>query len=175
MSSSPLFNSPNRSANVKRKIPDSFYRPPVLKTQLFSAYDTHQRVIHHSHTNSLPVEAPTPLKSNPNLVSSGSISNIYEKSNTKVHPLAQHTSTTKPLLNDQVKSPYSPIINKLQDTQYFHSKTYSLPVSFDPNPILTTQQTFVPPVRNYNPNGDIPLPPGWDFEKTSNGQIYYIK
>lgn len=177
MSCSPLYNSPNRTSNVKRKMPESFYRPPVLKTQLFSAQEIiNQRNIHHSHTASLPIENPAPLKSNLN--SASSVNNLYDNPAPVNHQsLSNSSNNLYPMPTDSPKQAYP---NPVQQ-QFFHAKTFSLPVSFDPNPMqspntyLSTSQTFAPPMRNYNPNGDIPLPPGWECEKASNGRFYYIK
>lgn len=69
-----------------------------------------------------------------------------------------------------------------------HSKSYSLPANFqESNTNLAAnvyihssinniqQQQPPPPPRTVFANGDIPLPNGWELEKTSSGQVYYIK
>ena len=87
------------------------------------------------------------------------------------------------------KNEYSPLMNiNLQTQMRFqvynnhhnpHSKSYSLPANFqDTNPQQFMQQNKPhqqqpPPPRSLN--GDIPLPSGWELEKTSTGQAYYIK
>ena len=53
-------------------------------------------------------------------------------------------------------------------SQSFHSKTYSLPTAFD-NVAAKTVEMPIGPVN------ETPLPHGWTCEKTSNGQIYFIK
>ena len=186
LSNSPLSNSPNRNSNVKRKIPDSFYKPPVLKTQLFSI---EQRSIHHAHTNSLPVETPLQMTT-PNLHSTSSFNNLYEAAYTT--PTKQ-PQTAQPMMNNHFANSNpiginNPVINKHLDQPQFgnqagqHVKTYSLPVSFEPstyvnngNGYMSNSQVLPPPTRNFNNAIDIPLPPHWEAQKTANGQVYFIK
>ena len=89
-----------------------------------------------------------------------------------------------------IKNEYSPLMNINQQAHMrfqlynnhnnnhnSHSKSYSLPANFqDSNP----QQQFIQQTKQQPPpprslNGDIPLPSGWELEKTSTGQAYYIK
>lgn len=63
-----------------------------------------------------------------------------------------------------------------------HSKSFSLPVDFHSPFANAPQQTPPqpqqppPPPRVVNSFvGDVPLPPGWEAEKTATGQIYYMK
>ena len=92
--------------------------------------------------------------------------------------------------NTNVKNEYSPLMNIQQQQQHLrfqiynqnpnsHSKSYSLPANFqDPNPQQYMIQNKIqpPPPRSLaNGCGDIPLPSGWELEKTSTGQAYYIK
>ena len=57
-----------------------------------------------------------------------------------------------------------------------HSKSFSLPVSFDPQHQQPNQaQMLPPPERACHLNGDVPLPTGWVSEKAPNGQTYYYK
>ena len=61
-----------------------------------------------------------------------------------------------------------------------HVKTFSLPVAFEPSTYLnknnaTSSQALPPPTRGFNQNIDVPLPAGWQAEKTSTGQVYFIK
>lgn len=66
-----------------------------------------------------------------------------------------------------------------------HVKTFSLPVSFEngvggavpPGTMSNASSSGMlpPPIRPFNSQGDIPLPPGWDFQQAPNGQIYFIK
>lgn len=210
-------NSPNRvnNMNVKRKMPETFYRPPVLKTQLFSAgfvengglHQTqpqiHPRIIQHSHTNSLPVvvdnlsqQQQQPLMTT--AVSTTSLINTQQQSPMKtIIPtssphLFQTQPQPQPIIIQNIHHPnhhhhqqqplqqHSDVFMTSNSMQQQHAKTYSLPVSFDVvanSSGLTMQQQMAPPppIRTFNSHGDIPLPPGWDFQQTSNGQLYYIK
>lgn len=168
MSNNSLIGSPNRISHAKRKMPESFYRPPVQKTQLFSASEILPHAIHHSHTNSLPIDT-TPQQP-ANLSNAHSANNLYDKSNSMKNPSHMYFSK-----NDNPIG-ISPLVKSEQ--QYFHSKTYSLPCTFDPiqqSHLMGNSQNLGPPVRSQNPMGDIPLPPGWTSEKTSTGQTYFIK
>lgn len=60
-----------------------------------------------------------------------------------------------------------------QQQQSQHSKSYSLPVAFDPLQQQHQAQILPPPERAFNLNGDVPLPSGWSSEKAPNGQTYY--
>ncbi|CAF0723547.1 unnamed protein product [Brachionus calyciflorus] len=170
MSNNPLINSPSRISHAKRKMPDSFYRPPVQKTQLFSASEILPRSIHHSHTNSLPVDVPPQQLAN--ISNALSVNNLYEKSNS---PKVQQSVFYAPQVEHT--RGISPLVGK-PEQQFFHAKTFSLPCTFDPNnqsnPYAVNTQNFAPPLRTQNPNGDIPLPPGWSSEKTPTGQTYFI-
>lgn len=171
MSNNSLIGSPNRISHAKRKMPESFYRPPVQKTQLFSASEILPRSIHHSHTNSLPADVPP--QHLVNLPNAHSANNLFDKSNILKPPAHMYYSP-----KNESPLAISPLVKSEQ--QFFHSKTYSLPCTFDPvqqNAHLTgnTNQSLAPPSRSQNPMGDIPLPPGWHTEKTPTGQTYFIK
>ena len=62
-----------------------------------------------------------------------------------------------------------------------HVKTFSLPVAFDPSSYIMNKNAhhsntvLPPPMRSFNQNIDVPLPPGWQSEKTATGQVYFIK
>lgn len=170
MSTNSLIGSPSRISHAKRKMPESFYRPPVQKTQLFSASEILPHSIHHSHTNSLPVDAsPQQLAS---LANAHSANNLYDKSKS-----VKNTSHMYYLPKNDAQLAISPLVKSEQ--QYFHSKTYSLPCTFDPvqqnSHLMGNGHNLAPPSRSQNPIGDIPLPPGWSSEKTPTGQPYFIK
>jgi hypothetical protein len=183
MSNKSLVNSPSRASNVKRKMPESFYRPPVFKTQLFSGSIESQRIIHHAHTSSLPVEVPNaPI----NLTLAQSVNNLNVTQPNFINPVNKPDSLyLKNIVsaesNGSNNAIYASIAPKAIASQQYltpqHVKTYSLPVSFDPTTSNSSGNSGMepPPSRVYNKNGDIPLPPGWDYQKTATGQVYYIK
>ena len=186
----------NRNSSlVKRKIPDTFYAPPVLKTQVFSSNELTQSPQHklplrahinHSHTNSLPVDTMHPAfnPTQSNLHPTGSVNNL-----TELNPNASLFNTTpmKSQIQQQqhqqsMYASYSPMHltnenTKVNQSNYVnqsqHAKTYSLPVSFDPQQADSYAQ-LQPPIRNKH-LGDIPLPEGYTYETTPSGQIYFIK
>ena len=107
-----------------------------------------------------------------------------QQSQTSVYPMCQNFNT---------KNEYSPLMNIQQQQQMrfqiynnnqnmSHCKSYSLPANFQD---VNQQQQFMlptnmtpkmqPPPRLLSGNGDIPLPSGWELEKTASGQAYYIK
>lgn len=208
-------DSPSRNGIGKRKMPDTatFYPSPALKTQLFTPgigspsssssspnvaaainnsemaprSPLPQRLIHHQHTNSLPVEAPmmtmmmsSQLQQQQSQPQHGhfNVTNQYQASYQYQYPNNCHQTPQQPV------SSYTALMPSKQTdmfTQPQHVKTYSLPVSFDnglaPNGSMSAAGSGIlpPPSRTYNSNGDIPLPPGWEFQQTQNGQFYYIK
>ena len=169
----------NRGNLVKRKISEAFYEQPTLKPQVFA------RTINHSHTSSLPVEAPLTAVHNPNL--SNSINNLSE---TFIQPsiAAVGTAAASPSRSSlhqskenlhHVSAHPSAGLRKFPThlNQFQHVKTHSLPVPMCAENLdyANKYKSTAPPNRNANVNGDVPLPPGWSFEKTSAGQIYFIK
>lgn len=193
---------PSRNSSlIKRKIPDTFYAPPVLKTQVFSSSEIisqpkvppQQRShINHSHTNSLPVDTSSTAhpfsQATPNIHPSGSVNNLAElTSSAQFTPMKTQQQQQQ---QSQIYSTYSPMHmsaeSKLAQSNYVnqspHAKTYSLPVSFDQQQQQQQQQQgnysstnhlLQPPVRNKH-LGDIPLPEGYTYETTPTGQIYFI-
>lgn len=178
-----------------------------------------QRIIHHSHTNSLPIPMmphqvahpqhhPTMMPSNVVSHPSGFVNqNINPYHHQQQQNYQHHHQTTPtngngpyyqyPNPNPNIQQQPGMYANQIpkqgsQTTETFpspsvssiqpqHVKTFSLPVSFDggpgPNGSMSNAGSTMlpPPIRQFNSHGDIPLPPGWDFQQAPNGQIYYIK
>jgi hypothetical protein len=97
-------------------------------------------------------------------------------------PSAYHLpQQQQPMFN--TKNEYSPLMNIQQQQQMrfqifnnmSHSKSYSLPANFQDQQFMITAPKMQPPPRSISSNGDIPLPNGWELEKTTTGQAYYIK
>jgi len=195
-----LTSSPTRNL-VKRKMPESFYKPPVLKTQVCSIEAIHHQNHNHTHTFSLPSlnetkNTKSPLQHNRQspLIATGSIDNINEHShfNQPQNPTSQFNSSFKAQTSTQ-QHIHQNLMPPLQPShqQLHHAKTFSLPVSFDPNTYLLSSrndigtkssslssnahlQQLQPPSSSFNQSIDVPLPPGWQSEKTSTGQVYFI-
>lgn len=183
-------NLNNRNNIVKRKIPESFYAPPVLKTQVFSS-ELQRSHINHSHTNSLPVETVqyTTQPSINNLNSTGSFNNLTDQSNYSSFQQQQHVPVPQQLQQQQqpIAFPNQQVMNVInENNQSQHAKTYSLPVSFDNPPLINSNNNnnqfanthLQPPLKNSKNliQGDIPLPEGYTCEvDKSTGQIYFIK
>jgi hypothetical protein len=131
---------------LKRKMPEYFDDPLILKSHVFS------RTISHSHTTSLPIETPACNHNKSHLVETFSDQNCKDlKRNANINEL-----------NIQKNSN---LINKLSNK---HEKTFSLPTETQNN--IGEQY----PSYNYNINY-IPLPNGWKSEKTANGKTYFIE
>jgi hypothetical protein len=169
-------NSPNRSAMAKRKMPDTFYKPPLLKTQLFqpSSGSTlpemaspQHRIIHHSHTNSLPVDtSQLPANNSSNL-------------NPNVQPLGSAASTSN-LYDHRMPINQAVNFNSMPSTTVgqSHVKTFSLPVPFDQQQAMASSASFVTSsssayVNNQRPGNGFEA--GWEAERTPTGQVYYFK
>jgi hypothetical protein len=208
-----LTNSPSRNL-VKRKIPESFYKPPALKTQVCSLEAIHASS-NHAHTFSLP-SLDSPNIKNPNLThhhhhhnhanqvhARGSTGSLNEpstfNSHFNKHSIMQQQGTQfnnsfTPQMHQQNNLFHNQMLQQQQQhqQQQLHAKTFSLPVTFDPNTYtnqsaassLTTsgsnnnnihhQGVLQPPSSAFSQNIDVPMPPGWTSEKTSSGQVYYI-
>lgn len=249
--------SPNR---VKRKMPEPFYRPtptqasPLIQSSsstpsvandmpsspsttpnlVASQPNPKSRIIHHAHTNSLPMMMMPPQQTTtinatiiqhqhtyhhhhpamnmpPQSTAVPSNNNAYASTNMNPYqtsmynqsgPYYQYGSPSTSMINhvpppQQQQHVYASPKPGSQTTETFgspsiqaqHVKTYSLPVAFDggglgtvgnmPNltatPSSSSSSMQPPPIRPFNSQGDIPLPPGWDFQQAPNGQIYYIK
>ena len=171
-----LINSPGRS---KRKMPDTgIYKPAVLKTHLVSETQISTE-IYHSHSNSLSIENGINVVGAhlPHQTSSNSMSNVYNLSH-QYNPNSYVQPNLEPPMNAMYLNSHA-----MSATASHHAKTFSLPVSFDPNsPFMHnnpmkyhSNNSLQPPARGYNPNGDVPLPNGWSCERASTGQFYYIK
>jgi hypothetical protein len=193
-----IANSPSRNL-VKRKIPESFYKPPALKTQVCSLE------ANHAHTFSLPsLDTPNTVAINSSRIKNA---HHYNHANQKVHAtgstssLNEQSNFNSPFINNgpQFNNSFTPqthqqnnlyhnqMLLQQQQHQQLHAKTFSLPVSFDPNTYLVNNsrnndtnqthqvlQVLQPPSSIFSQNIDVPMPPGWTSEKTSSGQVYYI-
>lgn len=187
-----LTSSPTRNI-VKRKMPESFYKPPVLKTQVCSLEAIHQN--HHAHTFSLPslnepTNKPLPHHGNNNNNSQMHLATITTSSIGSLNDPSHFNTTHGPVNtfnNNSFTSQQHQMPSSLQQQQ-LHAKTFSLPVSFDPNtylvnsrndlndatPSTSSMAQLQPPSSNFNQCIDVPLPPGWQAEKTPTGQVYFI-
>jgi hypothetical protein len=186
MSSTNLTNSPSRgTSQAKRKMPDTnVYKPPVLKTHLIS--ESQMSPKHHT---------PSPVSAT--AISNHTSSFSFDDTNKPVVTAPITASQFQPHLHQPPHLMRPNFPNLVSN----HVKTFSLPVDmhqaqvpFMPNHIyqqpghvhgLNTmpahmaphqqQHQFQPPVRSFNPNGDIPLPNGWSCERSATGQFYYLK
>ena len=204
MSNSSTANSDlkmNSSNMSKRKMPDTMFNmthSPSAKTQVYSSeYLDNQllqpakshRMSHHTHTASLPVEVPPMMNVMPQqaqhpivgMTSSSSMNNVYNPfPNQQPQPHLQtqqqaYTSYNPNFQNKHLKNVFNP--SQLPSTatnSSNHCKTFSLPVTFPDTSSLVHHQQLQPPVNN-GFCGEIPLPEGWEMQKTPTGQVYYIK
>lgn len=120
-------------------------------------------------------------------------SSSFSESTAPIHMNPQFFNNQSAAFNQHYRSEYAPVPNwqmpqmppnavqhrfpHLMNTAP-HSKSFSLPVDFH-SPFMNAPQQQMqqppPPPRINSFLGDVPLPPGWEAEKTSTGQIYYIK
>jgi len=189
----------SNSNMAKRKMPDTMFNmthSPSAKTQVYSSeYLDNQmlqpakshRVSHHTHTASLPVEVPPMLNMIPQqpqqpmggMTSSSSMNNVYTPFQNQHLQLPLQTqpaySSFNPnFQNKHLKNVFNPSqVPSTVTNSSNHSKTFSLPVTFDASNLVHHQQ-LQPPVNN-GFCGEIPLPEGWEMQKTPTGQVYYIK
>ena len=157
----------SRNILVKRKIPDTFYAPPVLKTQVFSNEQLSH--INQTHMNSLPLQEKITYTNLCEGIQSKFVNNFE-------FPEKQQAVNR----NDQVLS-CSPIHTTMNENKKLipsvannfmmnHCKTYSLPVSFEEqyqhhmlndsalNYNARNSQIWHPPTRNENyVKGDIKI------------------
>ena len=176
-------SSPTRGL-AKRKMPESFYKPPLLKTQICSLEQhttttvppharSHSHSSHHAHTFSLPVVDAQLNSASQQVLSgggggggatmahTGSTGHLYEHSYASSH------------LHAAPPPPVSSQTSSFVGHAFQHAKTFSLPVSFNPYMVGGSGgggggHAVLPS------NIDIPLPPGWQAEKTASGQTYFI-
>ena len=154
-----------RNSLVKRKIPDTFYAPPILKTQVFS--NEQRSHINHTHTNSLPLHDHCIATIN-NLT--GSYTNLCETTQCKFEVKQQPDYVNDHMLSNSLNhanmneniSIQPSFANHFSMNHSQHSKTYSLPVLFEQpskphklnDPVLNFNdsnfQNFQPPIPNKN-------------------------
>jgi hypothetical protein len=189
----------NSSSMSKRKMPDTMFNmnhSPSAKTQVYSSeyLDNHvlqhansHRVSHHAHTASLPVEVPPMMnitqqqtqQAMTGMTSSSSMNNVYNtlpNQQTQPHLQVQpiYSNYNPSIQNKHLKNVFNPsLVPSPSSNNSNHSKTFSLPVTFDA-PSIVHHQQLQPPLNN-GFCGEIPLPEGWEMQKTPTGQVYYIK
>jgi hypothetical protein len=108
-------------------------------------------------------------------------SNNFYKSALLQHQQQAHGYSTQNLFYQQQQQHQHPRFihqqqpQQPQQTTQSHSKSYSLPVEFQGSQnVFFSGQLPPPATRITHINGDIPLPPGWECERTSSGQAYFL-
>lgn len=100
-------------------------------------------------------------------------SNSFYKSALLQHQQQALGYSTQNLFYQQQNARFMPQQQPPQSIQS-HSKSYSLPAEFHGPQTVFFSGQLPPPTRITNINGDIPLPPGWECERTTSGQAYFI-